>query len=180
LAVIAGGGAQRAPLDVPFEQTLDYQWLRKPVLAQRLLDDMEDIHTWTLTGKGEMMLATDPVEHGTHSLRISTKTRTSEDPTPSRIHNYGFVQFTRVFANEDWSGFNRLSVWVWPDLPGWKTINLRMILLNNGREKSPDPVDHNGYNSVIIPRNHAWNRVVWEIPAIPRDKVTGVVFELRR
>ena len=74
------------------------------------------------------------------------------------------MQFTRAFAGEDWSGYNRLSVWVWPDLPGWKTINLRMFLRNDGREKSPDPVDHNGYNSVIIPRNHAWNRVVWEIP----------------
>jgi hypothetical protein len=180
IAVIAWGGAQRAPLDVPFEQSLDYQWLRKPVQAQRLLDDMEDIHNWTVTGKGEMALATDPVAHGAHSLRISVKTRTSEEPTPTRPHIFGFVQFTRAFANEDWSGFNRLSVWVWPDLPGWKTINLRMILLNNGREKSPDPVDHNGYNSVIIPRNHAWNRVVWEIPSIPRDKVTGVTFELRR
>ena len=83
-------------------------------------------------------------------------------------------------AGEDWSGFNRLSVWVWPDLPGWKTINLQMILLNDGREKSPDPVDHNGHNSIIIPRNHAWNRVVWEIPSIPHDKVTGVEFSLRR
>ncbi len=55
-----------------------------------------------------------------------------------------------------------------------------MALLNDGREKSPDPVDHNGYNSVIIPHNHAWNHVVWEIPAIPRDKVTGVEFALRR
>jgi hypothetical protein len=180
LGVFAGGGAQRAPLDVPFEQTLDYQWLRKPVLAQRLLDDMEDIHTWTLAGNGEMILATDPVKHGAHSLRISTKTRTAQDVSPPGMRNYGYVRFTRTFAGEDWSGFNRLSVWVWPDLPGWETINLQMNLLNDGREKSPDPVDHNGQNSVVIPRNHMWNRIVWEIPGIPRDKVTGVVFSLRR
>jgi hypothetical protein len=180
ISLVAGGGGQRTPLDVPFEQTLDYQWLRKPVLAQRLLDDMEDIHTWTVTGKGEMSLATDPVEHGAHSLRISVPTRTLEDPVPTRYELFGFVQFTRAFNNEDWRGFNRLSVWVWPDQPGWKTINLRMILLNDGREKSPDPIDHNGWNSVIIPRNHAWNHVVWEIPSIPRDQVTGVRFEMRR
>lgn len=180
LVVVAGDGAQRAPLDVPFEQTLDYQWLRKPVLGQRLLDDMEDLRPWTLTGKGEMALAADPAQHGAHSLRLSTMTRTPEDASPPGSRNYGYVSCTRAFAHEDWRGFNRLSVWVWPDLPGWKTINLRMALLNDGREKSPDPVDHNGYNSVIIPHNHAWNHVVWEIPAIPRDQVTGVEFALRR
>ena len=82
LAGTAAGGGQRAPLAVPFEQTLDYQWLRKPVLDQRQLDDMDDLGPWTLTGKGEMALATDPVEHGTHSLRISTRTRTPEDVSP--------------------------------------------------------------------------------------------------
>jgi hypothetical protein len=179
-AVIAGGGAQRAPLDVPFEGSLDYQWLRKPVQAQRLLDDMEDLQNWTLSGKGEMTLAADPVEHGAHSLRLSTITRTAEDVSPPRMRNYGYVQCTRTFAREDWSGFNRLSVWVYPDLPGWKTINLQMTLRNDGREKSPDPVDHNGQNSILIPRNHAWNRVVWEIPGIPRDKVTGLMFGVRR
>ena len=127
LGVIAGGGAQRAPLDVPFEQSLDYQWLRKPVLTQRLLDDMEDIHSWTLTGKGEMALSTDPVEQGAHSLRISVKTRTAGRRLAARPAQLRICPVSRAHSTrEDWSGFNRLSVWVWPDLPGWKTLNLRM------------------------------------------------------
>ena len=178
--VIAGDGAQRVPVKVPFEQTLDYQWLRKPVLADRVLDDMEALDHWTLRGKGEMALATDPAKQGAHSLRLSVMTRTPEDPTPPGSRNYGYVQITRAFDHEDWTGFNRLSVWVWPDLPGWYTINLRMTLLNEGAEKSPDPVDHNGENAILIPRNHAWNHVVWEIPGIPRDKVVGVAFSVRR
>ncbi len=127
-----------------------------------------------------MALATEPAKHGAHSLRLSVMTRTPEDPTPPGSRNYGYVQVTRAFDHEDWTGFNRLSVWVWPDLPGWYTINLRMTLLNDGAEKSPDPVDHNGENAILIPRNHAWNHVVWEIPGIPRDKVVGVAFSVRR
>ena len=99
-AVIAGGGAQRAPLEVPFEQSLDYQWLRKPVQSQRLLDDMEDIHSWTLTGKGEMTLATDPVQHGAHSLRMRVKTRTPEDVSPRGMRNYGYVSCTRLLPGK--------------------------------------------------------------------------------
>ena len=176
----AGDQGPRRPLAVRFEDTLDALWLRKPVLDQRVLDEMEDLSGWTISGKGEMALASQPVKEGGHSLRITAPTRTPEDVSPPGQRMYDRVLLTRTFAKEDWRAYNRISFWVWPDLPGWYTINLRMMLRNDGKQVSPDPFNGDGYNSIVIPRNRAWNHIVWEIPHLGRDQVTGFTFELRR
>ena len=179
-SALAGDQEPRRPLAVRFEDTLDALWLRKPVLEQRVLDEMEDLGGWTISGKGEMSLASQPVMEGGHSLRVTTRTRTPEDVSPPGQRMYDRVFLTRNFAREDWRAYNRISFWVWPDLPGWYTINLRMLLRNEGKQVSPDPFNGDGYNSIVIPRNRAWNHVVWEIPHLGRDQVTGIAFELRR
>jgi len=86
---------------------------------------------------------------------------------------FGTAGVMRRFESEDWTQFNRISLWVYPDLPGWRAVTARVYLYNDGKVKFPV------YQCAMM-QNHAWNQVVLEITDLPRDRVTGVKFECRR
>jgi len=48
----------RMPMQAKLEDGAEYRWLQKKVLASRLLDNMEDISTWSFKGEGDMALST--------------------------------------------------------------------------------------------------------------------------
>src|ERR1700689_5881726 len=52
--------AQRTALTMPivprYEEGAEYRWLHKKVLDSRLLDDMENLSSWSFAGSGEMTL----------------------------------------------------------------------------------------------------------------------------
>src|SRR5579862_690414 len=71
-------GAQQSvpqmPMHARFEDGAEFRWLNKKVLDSRLLDNMEDISSWTFTGAGEMTLTDTRAKDGQHSLRIRSTT----------------------------------------------------------------------------------------------------------
>lgn len=169
-----------------------YRWLNKPVLESRLLDDMEDIGHWSsyTTSGGAIVdarkvmktidsnvsvasigLTTDRVYHGGRSLVMRTPTRLPS-LAPSTGRGWGRSGIRRHFSGEDWTGYNRISFWVYPDLPGFYTTALDLQLYNDGREKLPAIFGQEGATSLIL-RNHEWNHVVWEIGNVARDKITA-------
>jgi hypothetical protein len=83
-----------------------------------------------------------------------------------------------VVKGENWSAWNRLSFWVYPDLPGFRNVSLIVIFHNDGSEKLPEPYGKMGKNYVLL-KNHQWNHVVWEIANLPRDRVSGLEFAYR-
>lgn len=150
----------------------------KPVHDARLLDDMESLAGWTAEGRCSVELTADRARDGRHSVRLTTTTRTPDDTVLEQDRWYGYAQARRSFPGEDWRGFNRLSFWVFPRLPGWFTVNLRVRLYNEGAVAVPAgfyPVYH-----CFDLRNEQWNHVVWEIGDLPRDRVTGVELWTRR
>ena len=168
------------PMPVRYEDSAAYRWKNKPVLESRVLDEMESLDHWSPNGKCDMALTEDRAISGTHSLRMRLKTRTPDDVFRSSSRNFGYAGVFRQFAGEDWSGYNRISFWLYPDLPGWRVVTLRMVLKNEGRERLPDVYDNDGNTAHVGLNNHQWNRVVWEIPYLPRDKVTSLGFVFRR
>ena len=86
---------------------------------------------------------------------------------------FGAAVALRKFDREDWTKFNRLSFWVYPDLPGFRIVSMCVVLRNAGAEKVPGPYDRNGRNYILL-KNHQWNHCVWEIAHLGRDAVTGV------
>jgi hypothetical protein len=80
----------------------------------------------------------------------------------------------RKFPGEDWSGFNRISLWVYPDVVGAPAIYCSIILHNDGAHKLPDRYE--GRHESIILKNHRWNQIVWEIAPLDRDRVTAIDF----
>lgn len=136
---------------------------------------MESLDTWKLVNSGqakaEMTLTTDRFRDGSQSLRLRTRT-TGDTPVPTSRY-YGSASVVRTVSNEDWSAFNRISLWLYPDLPGFRVVSILLVFHNAGAEKSPDVYGKMGMNYVLL-NNHQWNHVVWEIPNLGRDKVTGL------
>jgi hypothetical protein len=82
----------------------------------------------------------------------------------------------RRVDREDWSEWNRLSVWVYPIADGIKSITVRLQLYNDGARKVPDKYQRDGHHNVNV-ENRKWNLIVLEIPYLDRDVVTGVAIE---
>jgi len=177
--VVAEGTATipAMPMPIEFENTIKHRWLSKPVLKSRLLDDMESPSNWSHNGFGEMIFAQDRAKDGKQSIRLTSPT-VADKPGATKGRPFGSATLRREFDGENWSGYNRLSFWVYPTLPGFRIISLCLVLHNEGSEKVPGPYGRNGRNHVLLEPDR-WNHVVWEIAHLGRDKVTGVDFIYR-
>jgi hypothetical protein len=162
----------KMPMKAVYEDGAEARWLKKKVLDSKVLDSMEDISTWSFQGDGDMALADSPVKDGKHSLRIRS------------IQNIGKVGgagewedliAVRKFPSEDWSHFNRISIWVFPDVIGAPAISASLVLHNQGAHVLPDHYNEGRHESIIL-QNHEWNHVVWEITPLSREKVTELEF----
>ena len=165
-------GVPERPLQPVYEDGAQYRWLNKKVLDSRLLDGMEDLAKWSFKGEGEMSLSTTQVKDGQHSIRISSTFNIG------RVDGGGDWQdlvATRRFPSEDWSRYNRISIWVYPDIDGAPAISASLTLHNEGKHILPDNTNE-GRNDSIPLKNRQWNQIVWEIAPLDRDKVTGLDF----
>jgi hypothetical protein len=135
---------------------------------------MEDGANWVHHGFGEMAFVDERVREGNKSLRLTSPTKGNK-PGGVTGRPFGASAAVRKVDHEDWRDWNRLSFWVYPNLPGFKVVSLCLVLHNDGTEKVPGPYGRNGRNFVLL-KNHQWNHIFWEIQHLGRDKVTGVEF----
>ena len=189
---IFGFGAPREPVMANAADGAASRWLAKPVLESRVLDDMESLNTWQAFTVGadeivdarktsivqpvanvaDISLTTTHIRSGNYSLLMRTPTRLP-GVAPKNGRSWGRSGIRRVFNGDDWSAFNRLSFWIYPDLPGFYTTALDIHLFNNGVKKIPALFGQEGETSLVL-RNHEWNHIVWEIANVARDKITGM------
>jgi hypothetical protein len=170
-------GLRLFPMTINEADTANARWLRKPVLASRLLDDMEQTNHWSHLGRGQMSLTSERARDGRRSLRLVCPTK--GDATSRSGRPWGECVARRDFEGEDWTGVNRLSFWVHPHLPGFKVISMLVKLRNEGAVKVPDGYNREGLNYFLL-KPDQWNQVVWEIPHLARDRVTAVEFIYRQ
>jgi hypothetical protein len=170
----------RLPMANDYTNSIKTRWLNKKVHESRLLDNGENLTTWKLVNSGQacgqMTLTQDRSIDGSNSVRLISTT-TGDKPIPT-VRYYGSAGVVRTVDGEDWSAWNRLSFWIYPDLPGFRNVSLLTIFRNDGQEKVPDRYGKMGLNYHIL-QNQQWNHVVWEISNLTRDKVTGLEFAYR-
>ncbi len=175
-SLAAPGGVPPMPMPINETETANYRWLHKPVLATRLVDDMEQTNHWSHYGQGGMSLTTERAQDGKQSLRLVAPTTSKPGRVTGRPSGEAVAR--RAVDGENWNGFNRLSFRVYPRLPGFKVISMLVKLRNDGATKVPDGYGREGLNYFLL-KPDQWNQVVWEIPHLARDKVTGVDFIYR-
>jgi len=160
------------PMHEKFEDGAEFRWLNKLVLDSRVLDSMEDLTTWTFAGAGDMSLASDHIKDGQHSLRIRSTTNVAQVEGAGEWED---LVVTRKFNNEDWTAFNRISLWVYPEVLGAPALSCSLTLHNDGAHKLPDSYNEGRHESIPL-RNHTWNHILWEIAPLDRDRVTALDF----
>lgn len=158
-----------APLPIEFENSAEFGWLEKPVLGRRVLDDMTDPGTWAFTGTGTLTFPADTTPGGTRVLRVDME-MFHDEPAPTR-NGLSSVNLRRPFPDEDWTDYNRISMWIRPDVSGFPMLPLQIVLHNEGEEQVPDVYYREGIHYVTL-NDDRWHRVVWEIEPLARDQVT--------
>jgi len=160
-----------------FENSLMYTWLNKDILKSRVLDDMEKPSNWSIFGRGKAVLTQERSKFGKQSLKFETSLETDVEALKRQPmgRGIGYTGIMWSFDKEDWTGYNRISLWVYPVAPTIHTVDIVLRLYNDGK--------HSGYNSCdgnhVILQQNRWNHVVWEITDLKRDKVTGFAFVQR-
>ena len=160
------------PMQARYEDGAEFRWLNKKVIDSRALDSMEDLSTWSFAGAGEMSLTDVRAKDGRHSLRIRSTTGIAQVDGSGEWED---LVVTRKFPGEDWSRFNRISLWVYADVVGAPAISCSLVLHNDGAHKLPDHYNEGRHESIIL-KDHTWNHVVWEIAPLDRDRVTALEF----
>ena len=173
-AAIECGDLPPMPMKVIYENSLEYTWSQKKVHESSLLSDAETIEGWRFVGSIGSVTVSDEKSHkGKHSVLLESATKGSGLLTSSR---WGYSSAAYRVDNDDWTNWNRITFWIYPDLPGHKTVSLHLSFSNIGEERVPVLSPANGFN-VIVLENQKWNKVYWEIAHLGRDNVTAVTFQ---
>ncbi len=166
---LAAAQAPRTLMPIDYVESAEYAWLRKPVLASRVLDDMTRPDTWKVSGTARATFPAEPRLGDLRVLRVDMQLFQGT-PAPNRAR-LSSVNLQRAVPNEDWTGYNRISLWVRPDFRGVPVLPLQIVMHNDGAVKVPDRYGREGTHYVTLTRD-GWQQIVWEIEPLARDRVT--------
>lgn len=165
----------------------DKKNLLKPVLDRRVLDDMESDAGWHGSPVVDLSYTTDRARSGTRSLRVSTLLRNPDYIDAARQPNGTFtgqavlfegtpfsaVASKRLAQPEDWTTFNRISLWCYVHPTDHGAVAVSVAFLSDGASAGPhDPIAVHYFSDLEA---GAWNHLVWEFPEIRRDAVSELV-----
>jgi hypothetical protein len=154
---------QLLPLDK--SGSAEARMLKKTVALRRSLTDI----AWETSGSGS-------IEKSKDGWIIKAPVRVEPDSPMDHYSSYGFFKAALVVPGEDWRAYNRVACRVRPNCDGQFSPHLLMLFRNDGETKIPDIYYREGQH-VLNLKNHEWNDCVWEMPDMPRDKVTELAFE---
>ncbi|HTF19948.1 MAG TPA: glycoside hydrolase family 9 protein [Chryseolinea sp.] len=146
------------------------RWVKKPVVKTRELPLAADFTSLKLTGPGRLSVDAKRTISGKGSVVIETPTSLATKNPTNR--SYGTAEVIRPLKGEDLGEFNRFSVWVYADAPGFYSVFVGCTLYNEGSHIMPVPGRFEGQHFVTVYPNR-WQRIIWEIPDLYRDSVTG-------
>lgn len=155
--------------------SLQYKWDNKEIYESLLLDGAESLDNWELAytngeNVGTVSLSTEKVYEGESSIKFKSPTKQPVD-LGSGGRYWGRQNLTRKFDSEDFSKYNRISVNIYPEFEGFRKLYLTIILHN--ADNVPDVYGKEGWHTVML-ENNQWNKLVMEIPHLPRNEVTGI------
>lgn len=164
------------PLRIHEEEMRETRCLKKKPIKSVLFDDMTSLDNWETVGPyAHMELSKEHTRQCENSLKFTSVTKLDHWPKAfGRI--YTVPKVVRKVNHENWEHINRISFWVYADMPGFRSISFRMQFLNGGEHPVPDRYDREGHHNVNL-TNGKWQYVSVEIPYVHRDDVLGLSFE---
>ena len=162
---------QIPPMPIEFENSAEFRWLNKEIIDSRLLDDMSDLDNWSFRGTGKLTFEKNRGPNDINVLRVDME-MFYDVPAPTS-RELSAVNLRRDFSGEDWSDYNRISMYIRPEVKGFPMLPLQIVLHNDGEVKIPDEYYREGIHYVTL-ESDKWQKVVWEITPFARDKVTSL------
>ena len=159
------------PLKVDYSKTANKRWLEKPVIESQLLDGMESFDDLFFWGSeyGKFSLSSDKKVEGNYSVKTTAPTKGNKITVLGRP--WAEIGPMRKFDHADWSDWNRISVWVYPEYEGHQNVSIQLKVFSGyGEEDGVYPHDIINY---FLLKNNEWNHLVWEIPHMRRDRIEG-------
>lgn len=144
----------------------------KTVHKSLLLTSLENKDNIEYVGPGTLTVSSEISLYNTTSLKLDVPVTLPFKPANNRSYTRANVVYRG--NGEDWSEYNRVSVWVYPDCPGSRNVWLSLSLVNGGQHPYPRYKRFEGVHHVNVP-NKKWSMISWEIPYIPRDCVSALM-----
>jgi hypothetical protein len=171
-------GSEKYPLTIPAQNSLMARWEKKPVMETMIVDDMESGTGWEVTGIGEMSFTGERFMDGSRSLRFRTSLRDEEHYRENRTAwgSFGGTQggtssvIKKFDKPRDWSGYNRLSFWVYVHPTTMRTYCLFLQIVNDGTVYNATYPGESHFIQDLEPGE--WNHVMFEMPHLERNRIT--------
>lgn len=165
-------------LPIDETETTDFKLRGKKVLARRLIDDGRTLTNWKpLTPYANLSLKKAPEENQEETVCFTAKSNLDHWlPGRGLGRIYSEPAAMRVLDHEDLTEWNRISVWIFPHVPGMKSLCVRVQLYNEGEHPVPDKYMREGAHNVNLKADQ-WNHVTCEIPNLHRNDVVGIAIE---
>ncbi|HHU56532.1 MAG TPA: hypothetical protein GXZ48_07595 [Acholeplasmataceae bacterium] len=142
------------------ESCAETRWLSKPILESKIIHDCNSLENVKLSGIGSIELS-DFSHSGSKSILLKTNTDIEDKrPRPASMIDV-------AVNKEDWTNFNRISLWVYPEATGFQNFYFHFSVVNEGSR---------GQLHAPSLTPNTWNHVVWELEHVDRDKVLGLHF----
>ncbi len=147
------------------------RWLEKKISQSRSLPLADDADALLIKGPGTIRIDKTKTVSGKGSILIETPTSLAiKNPTN---RSYASAEVVRPLKGEDLRAYNRFSVWVYADAPGFYSVFVGCTLYNEGKHPMPTPGRFEGQHFVNVYPGK-WQHIIWEIPDLYRDSVTGL------
>jgi hypothetical protein len=170
IAPIIAENQKDALLQANMENSLQAAWQKKEVLKSKIIERCESLENWSAGGEAKISLNNSHAKEGNNAVGFLSSVITSNGK-----NRYPSAYLTRVFNGENWEKYNRLSFWVYAELKNTNFIYVSAELKNNGKEKTPTVTTKKGKNYIKVDTGK-WTQIFWEIPQLPRDKITSLNF----
>jgi len=147
------------------------RWLHKKVIKTKVWPLAKDFYGLEIKGPGTIKINHTLTQSGDGSICLETVSSLAVKNPSNR--SYASAEMIRPLNHENLDGFNRFSVWVYADAPGFNSVFVGCTIYNKGKHEMPTPGRFEGQHFVNVYPNK-WQQIIWEIPDIYRDEVTGL------
>lgn len=164
----------RTLIDEDIRNSARYSWEQKTVLGSKLIDDMESEKKWFHDGLGTLIISDKIYKSKNKSICLRLNTKGEKATLDNRP--WGMNSALINIGGDNWSNWNRLSLWVYPKINGHKTVSFYLDIyadsdsLGRGGRRNRDN---------IILKSGQWNHVISEIEHFDRDNITLIALRCR-
>ena len=146
------------------------RWLRKKPSLSQELELASDFGSLRNTGPGIIQVSRTFSHSGKGSILLQTPASLAVKNPTNR--SYATAELIRPLDRENLEQYNRFSVWLYSDATGFYSVFIGCTLFNEGEKPMPAPGRFEGQHFETVTPGK-WHRIIWEMPDLYRDAVTG-------